>query len=62
MADLGEGQSGALGEEREYLALQCSIRGEEIKVLEYLADSNLLMCLWGNCTRYCPFVFIPLNT
>jgi hypothetical protein len=43
VADLREGQSGALGEESEDLALQCSIRGEETKVVEYLADSNLLV-------------------
>jgi hypothetical protein len=57
-----EGQGGALGEEREDLALQCSIRGEETKMVEYLADSDLLVLLCGNCRTHCPSVFIPLIT
>jgi hypothetical protein len=58
MADVGEGHGCGLGEESAYLALQCSIRGEETKVVEHLANSGLLVLFWGNCRGDCPFVFI----
>jgi len=41
------------------------VRWAKTRVVEYLADIDLLVLLCGNCRRYfeyCPFVFIPLNT
>ena len=62
MADMRESQGGALGEERDDFTLQSSVRGEEAKMVEYLADGDLLVLLCGNCRGHCPFAFIPFIT
>ena len=62
MADMRESQGGGLGEERDDFTLQSSVRGEEAKMVEYLADGDLLVLLGGNCRGHCTFVFIPFIT
>jgi hypothetical protein len=74
MADMRESQGSALGEEREDLALQSSVRGqgggvyflflqEQIKdIIIIMADNDLLVLLCGDCRGLCPFVFIPFIT
>ena len=55
MADFGESRGYALSEERVYLILQSIVGREETKVVEQLANSDLLVFLWGNCGGDCPF-------
>ena len=55
MADFGESRGYALSEERVYLILQSIVGREETKVVEQLANSDLLVLSWGNCRRDCPF-------
>ena len=62
MADMREGQGGALGEECEDLALQSSVRGEVAKMVEYLVDGDLLVLLCGNCRGHFLLVFIHFIT
>jgi hypothetical protein len=62
MAGIRESCSCGLGEELEYLTLQCLVSGEQTLGVEYLPDRELLMLFCRNCRRDCPFVFIPLIT
>ena len=51
-----------MGDELEDLALQSSVRREEAKMVEYLADGDLLVLPCGNCQGHSPFAFIPFIT
>ena len=54
-----KGQVGAFGKKDRDLVFQCGIGGEETKVLDYLANSKLLVGICGDSRGYYPFVFIP---